>query len=51
MTAIDLSKHQACDSDTKAIQKISFNGNLEYRNIVKMYLNLMLFIQKIIYRK
>ena len=51
MTAIDLSKHQACDSDTKAIQKINFDGYLEYRNIFKMYLNLMLFFQKIIYLK
>ena len=29
MTAIDLSKQQALDSDPKAIQQINFTGNLE----------------------
>ena len=29
MTAIDLRKQQALDADPKAIQQISFNGNLD----------------------
>ena len=29
MTAIDLSKQQAVDSDPKAIQQVNFTGNLE----------------------
>ena len=29
MTAIDLSKQQALDTDPKAIQKINFTGNLD----------------------
>ena len=30
MIAIDLSKQQALDADTKALQQINFTGNLEY---------------------
>ena len=32
MITIDLSKQQASDADPKAIQQISFTGNLERRN-------------------
>ena len=32
MITIDLSKQQASDADPKAIQQISFTGNLEWRN-------------------
>ena len=30
MIAIDLSKQQALDADSKALQQINFTGNLEY---------------------
>ena len=32
--AIDLSKHQALDSDPKAIQQINFTGNLENESTI-----------------
>ena len=41
MIAIDLSKQQALDADPKAIQQISFTGNLSGNNN-----RLMLFIMK-----
>ena len=34
MVAIDSSKHKALDGDPKAIQKISFTGNLEQQSTV-----------------
>ena len=34
MTAIGLSKQQALDSDPKAIQQISFTGNLEQQSTI-----------------
>ena len=37
MIAIDLSKQQASDADPKAIQQISFTGNLELRNGAIMF--------------
>ena len=37
MGAIDLSKQQALDADPKAIQQISFTGNLERENGAIMF--------------
>ena len=34
MIAIDLSKQQGLDADPKAIQKISFTGNLEQQAVI-----------------
>ena len=34
MIAIDLSKQQALDADPKAMQQISFTGNLENQSII-----------------
>ena len=37
MTAIDLSKQQALDADTKAIQQINFTGNLDRAGKTTMF--------------
>ena len=37
MIAIDLSKQQALDANPKAIQQISFTGNLDQAASVKMF--------------
>ena len=40
MIAIDLSKQQALDADPKAIQQISFTGNLDRAGNIRIYFNL-----------
>ena len=37
MIAIDLSKQQALDADPKAIQQISFTGNLDRAGNTRIY--------------
>ena len=37
MIAIDLSKQQALDADPKAIQQISFTGNLDRAGNIRIY--------------
>ena len=38
MTAIDLSKQQALDSDPKATQQINFTGNLENNAVIFLFI-------------
>ena len=37
MTAVDLSKQQALDSNSKTIQQINFTANLERAGNIKIY--------------
>ena len=37
MIAIDLSRQQALDADTKAIQQINFTANLDRENNMRFY--------------
>ena len=37
MTAVDLSKQQALDPNSKAIQQINFTANLERAGNIKIY--------------
>ena len=46
MIAIDLSKQQALDADSKAIQHINFAGNLEREGNEKITMLLLLKKQK-----
>ena len=39
MMAIDLSKQQSLDSNTKVIQQINFTGNLSVNNYRLMFFN------------
>ena len=38
MTAVDLSKQQALDSDPKATQQINFTGNLENNAVIFLFI-------------